>query len=257
LIEGRVTSFLSIILVTVLVFYFMKRIGSRADYPLRSIPALEAIDEVIGRATELGKPIFFSSGAGDVVGSEGTQVLAGLDALGYVAKKSAEYNTKLVAGVCRENVHAITEGVVRAAYAEAGHPEVYQPDMVRFLSPTQMAYTAGCIGIIQQEQAAASILIGPFLGEALIIAEAAAQVGAIGIAGTARLSQLPLFVAASDYVLIGEEMFAASAYLSGDPASLGAIATQDVVKVIATVLILVGAVFATGSSNWLAELLGR
>jgi hypothetical protein len=257
LIEGRVTAFFSIILVTVLVFYFMRRINSKEDYPLRRIPALEAIDEVIGRATELGKPIFFSSGAGDVVGSEGTQVLAGLDILGHVAQKAAEYNTKLVAGVCKENVHAITEGVVRAAYAEAGHPEAFQPDMVRFLSPTQMAYTAGCIGIIQQEQAAASILIGPFLGEALIIAEAAAQVGAIGIAGTARLSQLPLFVAASDYVLIGEEMFAGSAYLSGDLAALSAVATQDVMKVIAVSLILIGALFASGSSDWLAVLLRR
>ena len=254
---GRITAFASVILVTVLVFYFMRRIKSKKDYPLRSIPALEAIDDVIGRATELGKPIFFSGGAGDVVGSEGTQVLAGLDVLGYVAQKCAEYNVKLVAAVCNQNVHAITEGVVKSAYNQAGHPDAYQPDMVRFLSPTQMAYTAASIAIIQQEKVAASLLIGPFLGEALILAEAAAQVGAIGIAGTARLSQLPLFVAASDYVLIGEEMFAGSAYLSGDTAALSAIATQDILKVVAVTLILVGAIFSAGSSKWLVTLLKR
>ncbi len=255
--EGRITGFMSVLLVAGLVFYFIRKIKSKSDYPLRPITALAAIDEVIGRATELGRPIFFSGGAMDVVGSEGTQVLAGLDVLGYVAQKSAEYNIKLIAGVCNQNVHAITESVVKAAYAESGHTDSYQPDMVRFLSPTQMAYTAGCIGIIQKEKAAASILIGPFQGEALIIAEAAAQVEAIGIAGTARLSQLPLFVAASDYVLIGEEMFAGSAYLSGDPASLSAIATQDVMKLVAVVLIMAGAIFATGSSEWLTTLLGR
>lgn len=257
MIEGRMASFLSIVIVAGLVFYFRVRIKSRADYRLRKIPALEAIDEVVGRATEIGRPIFFSGGAGDVVGVEGTQVLAGLDVLGYVARKSAEYNTKLVAAVCKENVQAITEGVVKAAYAEVGHPEAYKPEMVRFLSPTQMAYTAGSIAIIQRENVAASVLIGPFAGEALIMAEAAAQVGAIGIAGTARLSQLPLFVAASDYVLIGEEMFAGSAYLSGDPSAISATATQDVMKIVAVSLILIGSLFATASSNWLPALLKR
>jgi hypothetical protein len=257
LIEGRMTAFFSILLVAGLVFYFLRRIKSKSDYPLRKIAALEAIDEVVGRATELGRPVFFSGGQGDVVGNEGTQVLAGLDVLGYVAKKSAEYNTQLVAAVCKENVHAITEGTVKAAYTEAGHPEMYQPEMVRFLSPTQMAYTAASISIIQREKVAASILIGPFAGEALIIAEAAAHVGAIGIAGTARLSQLPLFVAASDYVLIGEEMFAGSAYLSGDPSAVSAIATQDVMKIVVISLILIGSFFATASSDWLPALLRR
>lgn len=254
---GLITPFLSVLLVSGLVFYFIRKVKSKSDYPLRHLAALEAIDEIIGRATEIGRPIFFSGGAMDVVGSEGTQVLAGLDVLGYVAQKSAQYNIKLIAGVCNQNVHAITESVVKAAYTEAGHVDSYQPDMVRFLSPTQMAYTAGCIGIIQKEKVAASILIGPFQGESLIMAEAAAQVGAIGIAGTARLSQLPLFVAASDYVLIGEEMFAGSAYLSGAPSALSAIATQDVMKVIAVVLILAGSALATGSSKWLITLLGR
>lgn len=254
---GRITGFASIVLVTVLMFYFMRRIRTQSDYPLRSIPALEAMDEVIGRATELGRPIFFSGGFGDVVGAEGTQVLAGLDVLSHVAGKCAEYNVKLVSAVCNQNVHAITEGVTRQAYAHAGHPEAYQPDMVRFLSPTQMAYTAASIAIIQREQAAASLLIGPFAGEALIIAEAAAQNDAIGIAGTARLSQLPLFVAACDYVLIGEEMFAGSAYLSGDPKALGGIATQDVMKIVSVSLILLGSVFASFSSDLVIKLLRR
>lgn len=257
MIEGRVTGFLSVLLVAGMMFYFLGRIKSRSDYPLRKIAALEAIDEVVGRATEIGRPVFFTGGAGDVVGIEGTQVLAGLDVLGYVANRSAEYNTKLIAAVCKENVQAITEGVVKAAYSEAGHPEAFKPDMVRFLSPTQMAYTAGSIAIIQRENVAASILIGPFAGEALIMAEAAAQVGAIGIAGTARLSQLPLFVAASDYVLIGEEMFAGSAYLSGDPSAVSAIATQDAIKIVAGVLILFGSLFATLSIDWLPALLRR
>ena len=58
-------------------------------------------------------------------------------------------------------------------------------------------------------------------------------------------SQLPFFVAACDYTLIGEEFFAASAYLSNDPEQLGSLKGQDVGKVIAALLLVLGCLFAT------------
>jgi len=47
-------------------------------------------------------------------------------------------------------------------------------------------------------------------------------------------------VAACDYSLIGEEIYAAGAYLSKDPVQVGSVAGQDVGKAIALVLIVVG-----------------
>ncbi|MED6307593.1 MAG: DUF6754 domain-containing protein, partial [Planctomycetota bacterium] len=79
----------------------------------------------------------------------------------------------------------------------------------------------------------------------LILAETGNSVGAIQIAGTANPSQLPFFVAACDYTLIGEEFFAASAYLSGQPDQLGSLKGQDVGKILAGLFILVGVVLAT------------
>jgi hypothetical protein len=58
-------------------------------------------------------------------------------------------------------------------------------------------------------------------------------------------SQLPFFVAACDYTLIGEEFFAASAYLSNDPEQLGSLKGQDIGKIIAAGLLVVGCVLAT------------
>ena len=58
-------------------------------------------------------------------------------------------------------------------------------------------------------------------------------------------AQLPFFVAACDYTLIGEELFAASAYLSGEPKQLGSLKGQDVGKIIAMAAILLGMFFAT------------
>lgn len=257
MVKGRTTPFIVVVLFVIGIYYFIGKVRSGSKYPLRRLPALEAIEEAVGRATELGRPVFFSSGIGDVVGSEGMQVLAGLDILSFTAQKCAEYNARIVSTVCQQNVQVITEEVVRSAYSLAGRPDAYQPEMVQFLSPTQMAYTAASVAIMRREKIAASILVGPFFGEALIMAEAAAELGAIGIAGTARMSQLPLFVAACDYTLIGEEMFAGSAYLSGDPVALGNIAVQDIAKMAATVLIVVGSLLQTFSVSVLKDLLKR
>ena len=69
--------------------------------------------------------------------------------------------------------------------------------------------------------------------------------GAIQIAGTAMPSQLPFFVAACDYALIGEEFFAASAYLSGQPEQLGSLKGQDVGKLLVGVVLVLGVALAT------------
>jgi hypothetical protein len=70
-------------------------------------------------------------------------------------------------------------------------------------------------------------------------------VGAIQVAGTAMPAQLPFFVAACDYTLIGEEFFAASAYLSHDPDQLGSLKGQDVGKVVAAAFLVIGCGLAT------------
>ncbi len=100
-------------------------------------------------------------------------------------------------------------------------------------------------GIMVREKPAAVFLLGAFFAESLILAETGNSVGAIQIAGTARPAQLPFFIAACDFTLIGEELFAASAYLSGEPKALGSLKGQDVGKAIAMAAIVAGVVLAT------------
>ena len=256
-IQGRVTAFFSLVFIAVAVFYYITRMHGGMKYPLRRLAALNAIDEAIGTATERGKPVFFSTGDGDVVASEGMEVLAGLDVLAYVSQKCANYNVKLIAATCMPNVHTITEEVVRDAYVNAGHADTYQPDSVQFLSDQQMAYCAASLDLMRKEKVAAAMLIGPFFRPGLIIADGAAELGAITIAGTGRMSQLPLFVASCDYVLLGEEMYAGSAYLTGNPTSIANIAGQDAAKIYAFALIVAGSILATFKVKFLADLVKR
>jgi hypothetical protein len=138
--------------------------------------------------------------------------------------------------------------VVKQSYTEAGRPDGYNDDMVHYLTDEQFGYVAGVNGIIVRDEPATCIYMGAFYAESLILAETGNSAGAIQIAGTAMPSQLPFFVAACDYTLIGEELFAASAYLSKDPKQLGSLKGQDVGKAIAMVAIAVGSLAATFGS---------
>ena len=111
------------------------------------------------------------------------------------------------------------------------------------------------MGFITREKVAANIMIGAFWAESLLIAEAGASVGAIQVAGTANLHQIPFFVAACDYTLIGEELFAGGAYLSQDKMELGSIAAQDYLKIVSIGLVILGALAATFQYDFLHQLL--
>jgi hypothetical protein len=118
--------------------------------------------------------------------------------------------------------------VVKESYLNAGRPDFYSDDMVYYLTDDQFGYAAGIDGLVVRQKPATMFYMGAFYAESLILAETGNSIGAIQIAGTAMPAQLPFFVAACDYTLIGEELFAASAYLSREPKLLGSLKGQDI-----------------------------
>ena len=98
-------------------------------------------------------------------------------------------------------------------------------------SPTeQFAYVAAVNGMMLRDKPAANLFLGGFFAESLLLAETGHSIGAIQIAGTANVHQMPFFVVACDYTLIGEEYYAASALLSNDPRLLGSLKSSDTVE---------------------------
>jgi hypothetical protein len=232
---------IALILVAAIVYYIYA--GSRGkELSIRRIAGLEAVDEAVGRATEMGRPILFIPGIQDM---DNVQTVAGMTILGEIAKMTAQYETKLEVPVSRSIVMSTGRETVRQAYLEAGRPDLYNDDMVHYITDEQFGYVAAVDGIMVRERPAACFYLGAFFAESLILAETGSYIGAIQVAGTAMPTQIPFFVAACDYTLIGEELFAASAYLSKDKKMLGSIKGQDAGKAIAMVFIVVGVVLVT------------
>jgi hypothetical protein len=239
--------FAIMILIAGSVIYFIARAKRGKKLFIRKIAGLEAIDEAIGRATEMGRPILFIPGINDM---DDVQTIAGITILGRVARVVADYDIKINMPVARSIVMTVARETIKEAYTGAGRPDAYSDDMVRYITDEQFGYVAAVDGIMVREKPATCFYLGAFFAESLILAETGNSVGAIQIAGTAMPAQLPFFVAACDYTLIGEELFAASAYLSNDPKQLGSLKGQDIGKLMAMVAIILGVLGTTIAGAW-------
>jgi hypothetical protein len=221
----------------ILGFILYGKIGKKLY--VRPIAGLGAIDDAIGRATEMGKPILYSSGLGKM---DRVATMASMNILASVAEKTAEYNTPLIFPNYDPVVMTTAQEVVKEAYSKAGHPEAYRPDNIFFVTQSQFGYAAAVDGIMTRQLPATNLFLGTFEAEALILAETGNSIGAIQIAGTDSTIQLSFFIVACDYTLIGEELFVASGYLTKDPQILGSIKGQDWLKAIIVLLILIGGI---------------
>ena len=251
---GKIPLFIAMIAFSIAIVTSIYQARSGEEVFVRRIPGLEAVNEAIGRATEMGRSILYVLGLGGV---SGPATIASMNILGQVARRTADYETPLHVPCNDPIVLNVVREMVKAAYLNEGRPDSYNEDTIFFLTDSQFAYAAGVDGIMLREKPAAIFLQGTFFAESLILAETGNSIGAIQIAGTDSEHQLPFFISACDYTLIGEELYAASAYLSKEPMLLGSIRGQDWGKVIIFAVIVLGVILELAGVNWITTLLQR
>ena len=251
---GKIPLFIAMIAFSIAVVVSIYQARSGEAVFIRRIPGLEAVDEALGRATEMGRSILYVLGLGGV---SGPATIASMNILGQVARRTADYETPLHVPCNDPIVMNVVREMVKTAYLNEGRPDAYNEENIFFLNESQFAYAAGVDGIMLREKPAAIFLQGTFYAESLILAETGNSIGAIQIAGTDSEHQLPFFISACDYTLIGEELYAASAYLSEEPMLLGSIRGQDWGKVLIFAVIILGVILELAGVNWITTLLQR
>jgi len=235
--SDRINALILIIVFSAAILLFTKWAKDGKKLFIRKIPGLDAVEEAVGRATEMGRPVLFIPGLQEL---DDIETIAGISILGRVAKITAQYETPLMVPVRYPLVLVAGQEIVEQAYIEAGRANKYDKDTVRYVAGEQFAFTATVNGYMMRERPATIIYMGAFFAESLLLAETGNAAGSIQIAGTARPEQLPFFIAACDYTLMGEELYAASAYLSGEPLMLGGLKGQDVIKILIIIAIIIG-----------------
>jgi hypothetical protein len=239
---GRTNMLIAVLILSFLILWFIQRAKKGEELYIRPIAGLEAVDDAVGRATEMGRPIMYVPGIMDM---DNIQTIAGVIILSRVARKAAEYECPILVPTCKSIVMSAAQETVKEAYLDVGRPDAYDADKIRYLTDDQFGYAAGVDGMMMREKPGAVFFMGCFYAESLILAETGHSVGAIQIAGTAQPSQLPFFVTACDYTLIGEELFAASAYLSKQPLLLGSLKGQDWGKGLLIIILIIGIILVS------------
>ena len=241
-IEKLQTLIVSLISIAIILFatYHKK---SRDKFKIREIPGIKAVEDAIGRATEMAKPVLFTPGWGGDIQRPTT--IASMNFLSLIAEKTAQYDCQLIYPTHDPVLMAVAQEVVKESYTKTGFPDRYREDDISYVSSSQFGYAAAVDGILSRKKPASVFLLGTFEAESLILAETGNSINAIQIAGTDSTIQLSFFIVACDYTLIGEELFAASGYLSGDKSILASVRAQDILKVMIAVFIIVAVIWSS------------
>lgn len=209
------------------------------ELPLRFIPGVDAIREAVGRSTEMGRPSLFCIGVSDMHHPE---TFAAMPFLRKIAQTSAQLRNRLLIPVCSERTLTLQQMTYREACHSIGEARAYHPSDVRFFPGGLFYFAVATMGYMLRERPAACFFFGNFAAESLMLSETGQVVGAMQIAGTSQLFQVPFFIASCDYVIIGEEFFAASATLSHNPVLRGSLFGQDLAKLALLLIIAAGTI---------------
>jgi hypothetical protein len=244
--------------IAVAVFFFIQRARAGSIPEIRTIAALEALEEGVGRAVEMNKPIhYFLAASGGLFGGRGvTGPLAALGVLSYVSRLSALREAELVFACNNPETTVLAEDVMRTGYTAEGKLDSFDAQhQVRYYTNQGGAYKNAIAGYLMRERPAVSIMMGDISNEAVFLSDMSQIAGCMTIAGCQRETQLAFLVALCDYVMVGEELLVAGAYLTKNPLVLGSIAGQDMAKYLAIALAAGGALLATAGSSIVADFL--
>jgi len=239
-----ITALIVLALFCILLALFTSQAKRGHRFALRMIPAYESIRQLVSQSLESGQPIHVGMGSGRV-GTEATpEALMGLTVFDYVARNVAAYNQSVLGTTADGTILSAAQGILQKARQQAGFAERYRGKELNFYGPERMVYAAGTMDAITRERHLANILLGRFGHEGLWIAESVQDRGMVQLGGTADPSAIALMQTTLDEFVIGEEVFAAGAYLHR-PSHLGSLAAQDAVRIVAILIIIAAVVMAS------------
>jgi len=240
----NITALAVLALFCLLLVVFNGRAKRGHRFPVRAISAYKSIHQLVSRSLESGQPIHVGMGSGRVGTEAMPEALMGLTVFDYVARHAAAYDQAVLGTTADGTILSAAQGVLQRAREEAGFAERYAGKELRFYGPDPLVYAAGTAGAITRDQHLANILVGRFGHEGLWIGEAAQGQDMVQLGGAVSPSAIALMQATLDECVIGEEVFAAGAYLHRR-SHLGSLATQDTMRILAILAIIASVVMAS------------
>lgn len=225
-----------------LLIIFTLVIRKRPERRLREIPAFTRLGRLIGLAVEAGKRVHVSLGYGGVNDIPGASGLVGLTMLQRIARAASISDQPPIASSGEGTLGILSQDTLRSAYQAIRSENLYDPIYGQISGLTPLSYAAGTLPIIFDQQVSTSVLTGHFGSEVALIVDANDRVGSQTLAGSDSLEAQAILYASAQDPLIGEELYTGGAYLNAGLLHQASLRTQDAMRWIIILGILVGGV---------------
>jgi hypothetical protein len=251
--EGKILETIYFITFTIYILYNVRRYKDAKDTYVRRIPALDAVEEIVDRSVEMGRPVHISPSMKFI----NYQMVPALDMISHVANLCASKGCRLFATTMLPEVVPVLQDLLRIGYVKAGNPEAYNPNDVRFPTGEANAYVTAVSSLVEEENCAGNMMFGYTTGAVFVYFARARTLlkDVMQVGGTGHIGDVVHMIAGCDYFLIGDELFAASAYLNREHNLLAAMRTQDVFKLALIGLTLIGSLLAIFGSQFILTLI--
>ena len=254
IVPGRIVGFGLLFITIGAIIYYLQQAMSGKVVNLRRLPQIDVLDELVDRCVEMNKEIWFLSGQGVMTNAfELPAILSTFGVLSYVTRKAAEVGCKIQHVTVLPIAYNIQSEIMRESYELAGKPEEFDPLETIIYIPNG-AERPYIVNESWKRKPGAGILIGGWYHQTIIFSEALQRAGAMTLGGTDTIHNIPFMVAANNYSVIGEEMFAMSAYLSDDPLLANSLAGQDLGKYVVILITVLGILLGAAGfpvASWL------
>jgi hypothetical protein len=223
----------------------------------RAIPAMDGIREGVGVCAELGRPLSYATGPGALQTKAGTEIVAAMAVLDYVARVCARSRVPVYLSVYDSAGLVYGNQVLRQAYSAEGQLDALPDDAVRYYGQSDPSYSYGIVRTMVDQNVAAHYMVGAWDASTSISAEEGAMRGMFQVGGAALhfKGALPFFVATCEYTFICEELYAAGALLTEDEGMLGTLLSTDYMRAVMIAFIVVGMLLSTVGSSVLVDFL--
>jgi len=210
---------------------------------LREIRSFSRLKRSIGLAVEAGQRLHVMIGDGGIQGMHGASGLMGLSLIQKMTRTAAVSDRPPTATSGEPMLAILSQDVMHSGYREVNAEERFEPASAQLAGLGAMGYIAGTLPVILDQQVSVNVMIGSFGSEVGLSSDAAERTDSLTIGGSDNLPAQAVLFASNQEPLVGEELYAAGAYLQVNKFHASSLLAQDVFRWVLIGIILVGTLF--------------
>jgi len=228
---------------TAILVFITRRVSGGRIPSLRPLSGYDSISDQVNRAVEGGRKVHYGLGTGSFNGQSGLTSFASISILEHLALSACASGVPPLITVGDATLLPAARDSLQQAYDRAGRRHDVTLEEATFISDSAfpMTYAAGATERIGDGSIGSNMLIGRLGTELILLGEAGARDEMDQIIGSDDPFALSVATAITDKVLLGEELYAAGAYVDKSPSSLAILQFHDLFRLLLAAAVLIAA----------------